>query len=58
MLAEGLAVGQDIDVQFSLKLSEQFTNTWNINLPEWMNAPSLALDYNVVATQPGIAPGA
>ena len=53
-LADGLAAGEDIDVQFSLKLDEKWTNTWNIQWP----TVTMKLDYNVVATQPGIAPGA
>ena len=32
-LADGLAAGEDIDVQFSLKLDEKWTNTWNIQWP-------------------------
>ena len=57
-LAEGLAAGDSIDVEFVLTMTSDWGNTWNVNVPfEWL-IPTLTMDYNVVATQPGIAPGA
>ena len=54
LLAEGLAPGSDLDVQFSLTLADKWTNTFNLNWP----TVTMQLDYDVVATQPGITPGA
>lgn len=49
LLAADVAPGQELDVQVSLKLAE-----W----AETQFPGTMKLDYNIVATQPGIAPGA
>ena len=50
-LTEGLVPGDTATVEFSLKLSEKLQTQLPIAIP-------LSLPYSVVATQPGINPGA